>query len=467
MGDFNDGQIVICFIVMHVDLLTYIIILGIASLLIFVLSRFSPVREWSRAAYDNKFWLLVTCVVWSLLLWPEGVDEVYEATMELGALRLARVLFFLLLSVILSFYFINKLRSRVVSCAALSAYLAYTVVCLASTLYSPDQLQTVWKSFELLVSVLFGYALLQQTRGRPDKAADLVYGSAFFLLVFSVCSLVGGVLFPDIAYGISESAGELDTGTRSMGGIIPRINANTLGQIAGTITCLGLIELVGKSEKKKLGALIIIAVGCVTLLFAHSRTSFLAFLLLFPVVLLAMKRFSVMLFLFSLGIASVPFGLSLFWEHLARGQTVDQFYSMSGRIYVWERAFEAFLANPWLGLGFYAGHKSLDLSGILSAHSTIDNTHLESLVNVGILGTVFLTLFALIIVRDLGVVLRRLGKSENEDLKAILFILTMTGFILVRSLTGPTYQVLHINLYIMLFCAVCLAVFRRNPGRGY
>jgi O-antigen ligase len=79
---------------------------------------------------------------------------------------------------------------------------------------------------------------------------------------------------------------------------------------------------------------------------------------------------------------------------LERGQTAHGLDTLSGRTVIWEAAHQVWLQHPWMGLGYYSGHR-LGIPGLQESQSNIDNTWLETLVDVGIVGTVPLALFVL------------------------------------------------------------------------
>jgi O-antigen ligase len=77
-----------------------------------------------------------------------------------------------------------------------------------------------------------------------------------------------------------------------------------------------------------------------------------------------------------------------------RGQTAQGIDTLSGRTVIWEAAHQTWLQHQWFGLGYYSGHR-LGIPGLQETQSNIDNTWLETLVDVGILGMVPLALFVL------------------------------------------------------------------------
>lgn len=71
--------------------------------------------------------------------------------------------------------------------------------------------------------------------------------------------------------------------------------------------------------------------------------------------------------------------------------------TLTGRTVLWERALPLWQLNPWTGYGYYSGHRiGLALmDGLFAGYSNLDNTWVETLVDVGIFGAAGLFIFAI------------------------------------------------------------------------
>jgi O-antigen ligase len=438
---------------MHVPLSVYITVVLVGCLVLSVFARISPITDWWRGLAANRFYAATIIAVWGILLWPQSQADAYVQGSEMGALRAVRILVF---TAVFGIACVRILRiGRYPRTTLLAPYVLYVAICGASAAYSPAPLETLWKAFELVVVLTVAFAWLLGTKGSPSSATQLLHGLLFVMFAVVVWALVGVALFPNIAYRLWDGVREVSTASAS--GIVPSVNANTLGQLAGTVFVAGAILLLEPGSR--FGGVLVAAVGLAGLIAAHSRTSLVAAAAITAAVLWAQRRLRAMTFAVPLVAAAAFLGADVLGTFFARGQDLDALRSMTGRAHMWAIAWEAFLGAPWLGSGFYAGHKALALYDLVEFYSSLDNTYLEALVDVGIIGTVGLVYFGLSVgVRSWCVLVGRVPIPLARWDGALLFILA--GFVLIRSVTGPTYQVLHINVTVMLTCAVALAVFR-------
>ena len=280
-------------------------------------------------------------------------------------LRIARISFFIgIFFHLLVEFAIKPSRILLPRSPVLLLFLVYIIYATFSVFYSVDPIQSLWKSFELLVVLLFVTRLWDtfknSKRVKPKVAAKQLANSLTYIIFgISVLSIVGGILVPDRAW---RSIGTYGLMINSMNGVVPSINANNLGQMGGTLAFIGISRLMLSRTKAITGDWMLIGVGLFTLLLAYSRTSLITFLVfLFLLLIMAGRK------IFITPILILYLGGSYFLsdrilQYLHRGQSFEQFKSLSGRVYTWERAIEFWKENPWLGHGFYAGHKKLSLT---------------------------------------------------------------------------------------------------------
>ena len=146
------------------------------------------------------------------------------------------------------------------------------------------------------------------------------------------------------------------------------------------------------------------------------------------------------------------FGLaSLSKEYIYRGQSEKVFTSMSGRTNYWESAWDVFLQSPVVGHGFYSQRTIL-------GWSSVDNTYLQVLVTMGLLGLFIIIMPILKMTFQLIKTLPK--KTMSSDAKQVWLQLTSIYIlIMVRSLTGPTFQDFHSNLCLMMLLIICVNSF--------
>jgi len=130
------------------------------------------------------------------------------------------------------------------------------------------------------------------------------------------------------------------------------------------------------------------------------------------------------------------------------------FVSLSGRTYLWSRVLEHIAESPITGYGYYASLRTLIGS------STVDNTYLEVALGTGAIG---LVLFCFpIIITILGIVRSRPSASDSNLYRQIWMQCSCLLILLfVRSLTGPSFAVLHPNLTMFMVLIVSVPALSR------
>jgi O-antigen ligase len=132
------------------------------------------------------------------------------------------------------------------------------------------------------------------------------------------------------------------------------------------------------------------------------------------------------------GFLLMPTLLPHLHDFLRRGQTAQAFDTLSGRTIIWDAAYQVWHHNQTFGLGYYSGHR-LGIPGLSQNQSNIDNTWLETLVDVGLVGLIPLALFA---------VTGTWRLCRNKDLHgdARLWALGSALYVLAISFINPTIQ---------------------------
>ena len=91
--------------------------------------------------------ILIT-IIFVLLVWPNGTQQVYEQSTELGMARIIRVM--VLLIMFLYLLLRNTPLPKSYDLGLLS-FAGYVLLCFISSIYAPSFFETIWKSFEILV----------------------------------------------------------------------------------------------------------------------------------------------------------------------------------------------------------------------------------------------------------------------------------------------------------------------------
>ncbi len=419
-----------------------------------VCSQVQPFRRWARSFFCEPYFVYFLLPLLVIFGYPVEDSTAYVSGSALGWVRIARIVTFLCAFVWFMLSLIDKQGFHYPKSAPYQWYLGFVLVAAISASYSPDAIQTLWKAFELMVVLMSSAYLYRRYVKNGLNPGNLMQGVMYVVFVLNAAALVGGVVAPELAW---KHGSEFYDQPESMRGVVPMINPNTLGQLGGMLAAYGTVEVLGKKRIK--GDWLALGIGLLVLLFAYSRTSIIGY---------AMFALGVVIYYRGLvaGIAVVGTVVTIglifnqaIMSYLARGQSEELFMSMSGRTATWEIALATWLEQPLLGTGYYAGHKQIeDFSGGFFA--TLDSTYVETLVDVGIVGVIILSLFMMTTVIIYSKTVTRVARSAiREFVMAGVFL----WFVIVRSFTASTYQTLHLNLLLlMLVVAYVVLVYRRN-----
>lgn len=336
----------------------------------------------------------------------------------------------------------------------------YAMIGMNSALYSPLPMISLWKGFEVLVYALAGVTIGWRTRDRRD-VQDVLNVAYLGLWILLLSSLAGAVVDPVRAFPKFRASGPM---AYALQGIFPYINANTLSQVSGMLAGISLCFALGrKGSARRVSYAIVFGVSFLCLVLSHSRTSLAALLVSGMLLVLFGRRWVVMLWGMLAGVLILLSGIggdltSGFQQYVYRGESHEVFRSMSGRLEFWPRVIEKIAEAPLLGHGLYASQRV-----ILGGVATVDNTYLEVLLGVGTVGL----LFFLMAVASLSISLwgaqpLRTRRAHDWRLvwvqQAILFL-----FLIMRSVTGPSFQTLHVSLAVFVLLLVLAARIRRMP----
>jgi O-antigen ligase len=265
----------------------------------------------------------------------------------------------------------------------LAAYLALAVV---SSLWSIAPKQTALKALVLIFSTLCIWGLLR----RYTSPAEAVRGLATFVhvILVAVAAEALGV------YHRAFAGGRLQ-------GVFPQIAPDVLATLA-VIGVLAVIFTVGPDAFRPLPLRLVLgAVYAAELIASETRSAIIFGVLIVLLSLLPRARFS------SARLAFLFFGLALaltallviapaLQQRLHRGEANVTFSTLNGRTTSWAEGLQAWSTSRVDGLGYYSGHRfGPVLQPGQGEPTNLDNTWIESLVDLGIVGTALLGGFVL------------------------------------------------------------------------
>lgn len=329
---------------------------------------------------------------------------------------------------------------------------------LASTLWSVSPAGTLVKSFEYCAQLglfVLAASLIRSGTRDPRKrllALKSVFDWNWFLLCFSLALVYVGILvWPD--YAIMQGVGELGF---SLQGALPAVSANGVGQLGAILGIVALIRVQRRGSRMVFVPILVISL--LTMVLAQSRSPILGFLVAVAVVLVASRRYWLLLVVSGLvsGVLLSPYGLTIY-EFLRRGQTDGTITTLSGRTTYWAESFQA-LQGSWLnGYGANVGGRYVLQSALGEEEvSTTHNMYVETLVDIGVVGLILLVA-GLVVTWLLLFKLRSYAMKDPVSRLLWLECLGVFTILMVRSMFSVSFiwsqTVLTFGL-VLIFVAV-------------
>jgi exopolysaccharide production protein ExoQ len=336
----------------------------------------------------------------------------------------------------------------------------YILVCVASSAWSVTMKVTMVRSLQLLVLFAFVHA---SVRAVGSERTVRALTASCTLYVLSCAALV--LLVPQLHTG--------DAAGRFAWFAVHPISAGAFAAIAALwVLSIGLFSAKGWRDRVLWCPVWLYPLPLVTvLLMTNSRGPILAFTGATGILLLKRLRphaatlavstvlIVILTVLGSTGSLDSYLQTSktssgdvdeLIVRRLLRGQTADQFLGLSGRIGLWQSTITEFYREPVIGVGYQASRSVLVSTVFWAGHA--HNAYLQTLLDVGALGAVFL-FSSLLLVLVRGFPGRRRHAVRWEEYA----IFGPFIFLLLNSITDETFAVAGHQLAVMFACAVVAA----------
>jgi O-antigen ligase len=267
----------------------------------------------------------------------------------------------------------------------------YAFVALMSTIWSVYPLWTLYKSLEYTIDLALLAAILFSIKSIDDF--KVLFDWTWVLIgMLAASAWIGILIWPD--YALRRDVGVLGI---QLAGVLPAMETNAVGELGAILGIVAINRFMFVKDKRFY--FIIFLIGMVTMILAQSRSPIIGFVVAVSVMLFAARRIGPFVFTIMLMFMVLIFtGIAdSFWDYFLRGQGREQFSTLSGRTYGWTLGWELFKIHPLQGFGAYAGGRFAVLTEVGNNMSTgqwssILNTWLETLIGVGLIGMVFLSL---------------------------------------------------------------------------
>lgn len=368
-------------------------------------------------------------------------------------LRLVRVALLIALALAALFPIMQQLGTVVARAGAGARWMAiYAMFAMLSATWSVGPILSLWKGFEVLALVIVVVAIAGRLRTLEDlQWLHRLMALIFLFLCFTV--LMGLAIFPAEAMKDSESR-------FAVRGLVLLFNPGSVGAVGGLLAVLMAATLLHADPARRnsrAGIWVSFGIGILTMLLAHARTPMFACIAAILLLLVYARRWRLLAVTAALGVILLAATAleDVLLNYIYRGQSTAQFTALTGRIATWEIIWPQIIKSPIIGQGYYSAQR------MIFNVSTVDNTYLEVLFGIGIVG---LVIFIVPILWAGFRIYASRPTSGHITLRNSLWLGTagMFALIVIRGLAGPSFETLHPLLIVYLLTQISVAVLIRT-----
>jgi hypothetical protein len=426
----------------------------VATLLFTLLPGLRELRRSLTISPGRTFFLIVTFIS----LWLGSSTGADLRSNLPDPVRLARIIVVITLFMAALFLILRQLGAAISRGGAGTQWMAiYALFAMYSFTWSVGPILSLWKGFEVLALVIVAVAIAIRLRTLED-VQWLHWLTALIILFFCFTVLMGLAFYPLEAIRDTETPETTSQAYFSVRGLVPNLNPSSIGSMGAILSVMAVASLLHANfaRTSRFGFWAMLGMGVLTMILAHSRTPIFACTVSILLQLTYARRWRLLAVTAVFG--AILLGVSaledILLKYIYRGQTAEAFGSLTGRLGVWEIFWAKFMDAPILGHGYYAAQR------ILFGTSSVDNSYLEVLLGVGLVGLVIFIVPLLWAGLQLYATRPRSGQVT---LRHYLWLTTVgvLAVVAVRGLTAPSFQVMHPLLVVYLLMQISVAALVR------
>jgi O-antigen ligase len=331
-------------------------------------------------------------------------------------------------------------------------YCLYVLVVFVGAPLSVNLPLTAFRGMELTVGIL---ALAGAFRRVGPGAGDRILGVIYWFTAASALVIwLEAVAMPGSAFSSIDSPFPFQ-----LHGVFPLFAANTTGTIGALLGLWSLSRLMSPSDRGQTSVRtlrFLTALGFMTLIFAQYRTGFVVTFVGLLLILGFRGRAAAFWFIMAGLLVATLWGGQIVKGAapvVQRGENPEVLSRLSGRLNYWEAAVPVWKESPLFGRGLLTASRFEVLAKLGSVYtSSIHGTWVEALVGTGLVG------FALLAGTVFITTARAFREAMRPDGRIVPLVLIVS--LLVRSLTGPTFEVAGRSSLLLLTIAL---MFRDRP----
>ncbi len=363
------------------------VLVPFALVLPFALSQaarnFSALRK--QLAWWQALWLLL--FLSGLIFRQRDAQDIKAAPLDLWAAYRISLVSITALALFVRLVFRQTEWTRSLFRGLVGALAVYSLVCVASTLWSVYPAWTLYKSLEYLVDVALIAAILATVRSA--QTYKTLFDWTWMLLGGLLIAVwAGAVVWPEEAW--LPTNGLLRV---RLAGVLPLLDQNSVGEFAAYLAIVALTRLhFSNCFGERTFYRLIFAFGLITLFFSQTRVAIAGFVVAALLVLFLCKRARLSSLFVLLPILVLTAAVLLLttnvgdflWAFWTRGETPEMLQSLSGRLTTWEFGWKMFQEQPLTGYGAYAGGRFVVVQDPTGAG--VLNSYVEVIVGTSIWG---------------------------------------------------------------------------------
>ena len=416
--------------------------------IMFILSRFALLSlsaVLKRIRYQHIAWMCLFIGLFML----KGRSTASLLNDSVQAQQWLRIVAALLGSVVIAPFFLQHFSKIRRINGPLLFFWIYAIVALISSFYSIYFGYSAWKAIELIIGLCVVTSML--CSDNPVEEVATLQSVTITWNHFLLLLVAAGVFYaPGVAlrkcYGAALPL---------LTGVIPVINANSVGTMAALAVVYCLIKTTGKNSYN-FPIIIYLIIFSGMLFFSNSRTSLIGIFIVSSFLLFIRQEWKwlVLIILIGLFVWRLAGGGTFFVDsYFLRGDALnsEDITSLSGRTRGWEAAIFEFKKSPLAGYGYAAGSRLQALPASGASQEAMHGAIFSILVNNGVIGFVpwcisFLSAFSIL--------LKHIINDPVNDKVALNFcFLVILG---VKFLTSDA--LVYLDIFTMFYLTILINV---------
>lgn len=377
----------------------------------------------------------------------QATDIAASARMEFDTMAKFEIFYWFVIQFIFVLFVFKRIliQSRIfrtdIIKQALLCYLGFAILAMLSSLYSHYPLFTIYRSGQLLTTILVIVALYTEYSDKPFHAVNLICTLIFAFAFINLLSNISGYLLnPESVGKYTGVYGMQPRIYRLLGGLIFERDFGFAASVSLIFSMANILTLYNKQKdvkKLNIGYLALSIISIPFLFLPRVRASIISTIIAIVLMIFWSRKNTIPIIITLIIIALVSISTGLLNQLVSFIiRDPDTFRTASNRLPLWEYIIRNIGSNIWLGLGYSSAGKDFLLGKFHDGHRGLGNAHgsfVEALMGVGIPGLLCLSFTYILAWRGIFHISRINLGDENKRI-----ILILVGLLTVFTLSSFT-----------------------------